>query len=43
MKLSTGNVGDAASKAPLIGMIRSLAREDGEFGICVNAIAPGLV
>ena len=32
-----------ASKAALIGMTRSLAREMGEFGICVNAIAPGLV
>jgi NAD(P)-dependent dehydrogenase (short-subunit alcohol dehydrogenase family) len=32
-----------AAKAALIGMTRSLAREVGEFGICVNAIAPGLV
>jgi NAD(P)-dependent dehydrogenase (short-subunit alcohol dehydrogenase family) len=32
-----------ASKAALIGMTRSLAREVGRFGICVNAIAPGLV
>ena len=32
-----------ASKAALIGMTRSLAREVGSFGICVNAIAPGLV
>jgi len=32
-----------ASKAALIGLTRSLAREVGEFGICVNAIAPGLV
>jgi NAD(P)-dependent dehydrogenase (short-subunit alcohol dehydrogenase family) len=32
-----------ASKAALIGMTRSLAREVGEYGICVNAIAPGLV
>jgi NAD(P)-dependent dehydrogenase (short-subunit alcohol dehydrogenase family) len=32
-----------ASKAALIGMTRSLAREIGSFGICVNAIAPGLV
>jgi NAD(P)-dependent dehydrogenase (short-subunit alcohol dehydrogenase family) len=31
------------SKAALIGMTRSLARELGEYGICVNAIAPGLV
>jgi NAD(P)-dependent dehydrogenase (short-subunit alcohol dehydrogenase family) len=32
-----------ASKAALIGMTRSLARELGEYGICVTAIAPGLV
>jgi len=32
-----------ASKAALIGMTRALAREVGEYGICVNAIAPGLV
>ena len=32
-----------ASKAALIDMTRSLAREVGEYGICVNAIAPGLV
>jgi len=32
-----------ASKSALIGMTRSLAREVGELGICVNAIAPGLV
>ncbi len=32
-----------ASKSALIGMTRSLAREVGEVGICVNAIAPGLV
>jgi NAD(P)-dependent dehydrogenase (short-subunit alcohol dehydrogenase family) len=32
-----------ASKAALIGITRSLAREVGVYGICVNAIAPGLV
>ena len=32
-----------ASKAALIGMTRSMARELGSFGIGVNAIAPGLV
>ena len=32
-----------ASKAALIGMTRSMARELGGFGINVNAIAPGLV
>ena len=31
------------SKAALIGMTRSLARELGAYGICVNSIAPGLV
>ncbi len=31
------------SKAALIGMTRGMAREVGKFGICVNAIAPGLV
>ena len=33
----------SSSTAALVGMTRSLAREVGEFGICVNAIAPGLV
>lgn len=32
-----------ASKAALIGMTRSMARELGAHSICVNAIAPGLV
>ena len=32
-----------ALKAALIGMTCSLAREVGAYGICVNAIAPGLV
>ena len=31
------------SKAALIGMTRALAREVGDYGICVNSIAPGLV
>jgi 3-oxoacyl-[acyl-carrier protein] reductase len=31
------------SKAAVIGMTRSMARELGPFGIAVNAVAPGLV
>ena len=33
----------AAAKSALIGMTRSMARELGDFGINVNAVAPGLV
>lgn len=32
-----------ASKAAVIGITRALAREVGAYGICVNAIAPGLI
>jgi NAD(P)-dependent dehydrogenase (short-subunit alcohol dehydrogenase family) len=32
-----------ASKAAVIGLTRVLAQELGEYGVCVNAIAPGLV
>jgi NAD(P)-dependent dehydrogenase (short-subunit alcohol dehydrogenase family) len=31
------------SKAGVLGLTRSVAREVGEHGICVNAVAPGLV
>ena len=33
----------AASKAALIGLTRSLARELGPSGVCVNCVAPGVI
>lgn len=38
-----GQANYAASKAGLIGMSKSLAREAGRFGVTVNVVAPGLV
>ncbi len=38
-----GQANYAASKAGLIGLVKSLARELGRFGITVNAVAPGMV
>ena len=43
---SRGKVGTAAysaSKAGLLGLAKSVARETGRFGICVNVIEPGWV
>jgi 3-oxoacyl-[acyl-carrier protein] reductase len=42
----SGNAGQAnyaASKGGLIALTRSLAKEFGSRGVCVNAIAPGLI
>jgi 3-oxoacyl-[acyl-carrier protein] reductase len=43
MKGSPGQVNYAASKAGMIGMARSLARELGSRGITANVVAPGFV
>lgn len=32
-----------AAKTAVVGMTRSMARELGSYGVCVNAVAPGLV
>ena len=40
---SAGQTNYAASKAGLVGIARSLAREVGSRGITVNVIAPGFV
>ena len=40
---SPGQVNYAASKAGLVGMARSMARELGSRGITTNVVAPGLV
>lgn len=38
-----GQANYAASKAGLVGLAKSLARELGAFGVTVNVVAPGLV
>jgi 3-oxoacyl-[acyl-carrier protein] reductase len=43
MSGSAGQVNYAASKAGLVGLARSLARELGSRGITVNVVAPGFV
>ncbi|MTH47122.1 SDR family NAD(P)-dependent oxidoreductase [Intestinirhabdus alba] len=43
IKGNPGQTAYAASKAAMMGMARSLAREVGRFGLRVNCLAPGLI
>jgi NAD(P)-dependent dehydrogenase (short-subunit alcohol dehydrogenase family) len=38
-----GQANYAASKAGLVGLVKTLARELGAFGVNVNAVAPGMI
>ena len=43
IKGNAGQANYAASKAGMIGLTKSIAKELGSRGVCVNAVAPGFI